>query len=255
VSANITARVITQPSVSGFSASPASIVQGQSSTLSWSGNAALYRVTDGTTTFNVGPRRSLVVRPSTDTTYTLRAEGPGGALPSPPTTTVMVAPHPARTLVYGPPGPGALQLVFDSCNSPCTLVTLKIVTSTAVQLRGVALDLPLDTTKVTFDASTFSTPLAGAVPKATLGSGALQDTLVLGIALKGTGTAPAQDLSLSSGAELARFTLALLSTGGSGTVFDGAALAASPASPYKAIIQSGSGRAANAIAVGKLEAQ
>lgn len=255
LSARITARVSAPPSVSGFSASPASIAQGQFSTLSWSGNAASYWVTDGMTTFNVGPRRSLVVRPSADTTYALHAKGLGGELPSPLTATVMVVPRPATTLVYYVPGPGVLQLVFDSCNTPCTLVTLKIVTTTAVQLRGVALDLPLDTTKVSFDASTFSTPLAGAVAKAARGSGSLQDTLALGIALKGTGTAPAQDVTLSSGDELARFTLALLPAGGSGTVFNGAMLAASPTSPYKALIQSASGRAANAIAVGTLEAQ
>jgi hypothetical protein len=212
-------------------------------------------VTDGTTTFNVGPRRSLVVRPQTSTTYTLNATGPGGVLALPPSILVSVNAQPATTsLVYTGPGAAPLQLVFNDCNSPCTAVTLKIVATSAVQLRGIALDLPLDTTKVSFDAASFSLgpALPGAVSKAALGSGALQDTLALGIALKGTGTAPAQDVTVSAGAELARFTLGLLPAGGPGMVFNGATPAASP---YKAILQSASGRVANAIAVGRLDAQ
>jgi len=255
LTAKMTARVVSPPSVSGFTASPNPVTQGQPTTLSWSGNASSYSVTDGTTTFNVGPRRSLVVRPQADTTYTLNAEGPGGVLPSPPHIVVSVNSRPTTTsLVYTGPGAGPLQLVFHDCNSPCTAVTLKIVATSAVQVRGIALDLPLDTTKVSFDVASFvlGPALSGAVSKAALGSGALQDTLALGIALKGTGTAPAQDVTVSAGAELARFTLALLSAGGPGTVFNGATPAASP---YKAMIQSASGRAANAIAVGKLDAQ
>jgi len=53
-------------------------VQGDSATLSWQGNAVNYSVSDGTSTFNVGPRRSLVVRPATNAAYTLQAVGPGG---------------------------------------------------------------------------------------------------------------------------------------------------------------------------------
>jgi len=255
VTAKITARVASPPSVTGFTANPNPVTQGQPTTLSWIGNASSYSVTDGTTTFNVGPRRSVVVRPQADTTYTLNATGPGGVPPIPPRILVKVNSQPTTTaLVYTAPGGGPLQLVFHGCNSPCTALTLKIVATSAVQLRGIALDLPLDTTKVSFDAASFGLgpALPGAVPKAALGSGPLQDTLALGIALKGTGTAPAQDVTVAAGAELARFTLVLVPTGGPGTVFSGATPAASP---YKAMIQSASGRAANAIAVGKLDAQ
>ncbi len=83
-----------------------------------------------------------------------------------------------------------------------------------------------------------------------MGRGPLQDVLVIGMALEGTGTAPAQDVTLNPGDELANFTLGLVSAGGSGTVFDGALLP--PA--YKSSMQSSSGRISSAIAVGKLDA-
>ena len=249
VTAPIVARVFTPPSVSSFLATPAAILQGESSTLSWSGNAVRYSVSDGTTTFDPGPRRSLVVRPAATTTYT------GGALATPPIATVTVTPRAGTTLSYAPPTAGALQLVADPCSAPCSAVTLKIKATAAIQLRGVALDLPLDPTKVGFNPSTFSTPISGALSKAALGSGSLRDTLVLGLALKGSGAAAASDLTLNPGDELARFTLTLSPAAGAGVVFDGAALAAQPASAFKAVLQRASGRVANAIAVGKLEAQ
>jgi hypothetical protein len=257
ITATIIARVYSPPSVSGFTSSPSSIVQGQASTLSWSGNAVSYSVRDGTanTSFEVGPRRSLVVHPAATTTYTLNARGPVGTLPlqDPPSTTVTVTPHAGTSLAYTPPLGGVLQLVADVCNSgSCRLL---ITANGPVQLRGAALNLPLDTTKVSFDPSTFSTPIPGAVAVARLGTGVLQNALVLGVALKGTGTAPAADLTLNDGQELARFTLLLTPAGGAGVVFDGATLAAQPASGFKAVVQNAAGRAPNAIAVGRLEAQ
>jgi hypothetical protein len=129
---------------------------------------------------------------------------------------------------------------------------LRITAEANVQLRGMALDLPLDVTKVRFDPASFVSSVAGAECKAKLGSSALQDTLVIGIALKGTGSAPAQDVTFNTGQDLASFKLTLLSAGGRGTVFNGASTAGTA---YKASIQSASGRTANAIAVGKLEAQ
>ena len=249
LTAKITARVARPPSVSNFVASPPAITQGASTRLSWSGDAVNYSVSDGTTTFNVGPRRSLVVRPAATTAYTLQAVGPGGKVTTPPLT-VTVDPHPATSLTYTAPSSGALQLVADAC-SPCGAVTLRIKATATVQLRGLAFNLPLDSTKVTFDG------MLGAGPawpdrfrKATMGRGPLQDVLVIGMALEGTGTAPAQDVTLNPGDELANFTLGLVSAGGSGTVFDGALLP--PA--YKSSMQSSSGRISSAIAVGKLDA-
>jgi len=255
------ARVRGTTSVSGFIATPADIAQGGFSTLSWSGNASRYTITDGTTgtILELGPRRSVVVRPSVSTTYTLTAVGPGGALANPPKTLVAVSQNPATGLKYDPPAAVApLELVADACVSPpCTSITFRIVATTLVQLRGAALNLPLDPTKVSFADTSFGlgSPLAPAVSKATLGSGALQDVLVLGIALKGSSTAPAQDVTLNAGDELAHFTLALLSGSGAGRAFDGASPAATAGSPFKASIQSASGRATNSIAVGTLKAE
>jgi hypothetical protein len=255
ITAPITARVLSPPSAGAFVASPASIVQGDSSTLSWTGNATSYTVSDGTTSFAVGPRRSLRVSPSATTTYTLHASALGRDLPTPLTATVAVDPYPGSSLSYTAPGGAALQLVADACNTPCTSVTLRIKASAAVALRGAALDLPLDATKVSFDPSSFSASLPGGVARATMGSGPLQEVLVVGIALQGSGTAPAPDATLNPGDELAAFSLTLRPAGGRGVVFDGFALAAGSAVAYKASIQRASGRAGNAIAVGKLEAQ
>jgi len=261
LTARMVARVRGPTSVGGFIATPPEILQGESSKLSWTGNATRYTITDGTTgaILDLGPRRSVVVRPSASTTYTLTATGPGGPLSSPRQTAVAVIRRPATGLKYDPPTAVApLELVADACVSPpCTSVTFKILATTAVQLRGAALNLPLDPTKVSFADASFGLgsriPAAGAaVSKATLGSGALQDVLVLGIALKGSSTAPAQDVTLNAGDELAHFTLALLSGSGAGPAFDGAVTAGSA---FKASIQSASGRAANSIAVGTLKAE
>jgi hypothetical protein len=261
IAGRMVARVRGPTSVSGFIATPPGILQGGSSTLSWNGNASRYTIADGTTgaILEVGPRRSVVVRPSVSTTYTLTAVGPGGALANPPKTLVAVSQNPATGLKYDPPTAVApLELVADACVSPpCTSVTFKILATTAVQLRGAALNLPLDPTKVSFADTSFGlgSPMAAAVSKATLGSGALQDVLVLGIALKGSSTAPAQDVTLNAGDELAHFSLALLSGSGAGRAFDGASPAATAGSPFKASIQSASGRATHSIAVGTLKAE
>jgi hypothetical protein len=264
--ARMTARVAPAPSVGDFIATPAQILQGQSSTLTWKGNAVSYSVAtaqgDGAPPpFFVGPQRSLVVRPQATTTYSLQAVGPlDGALPTPLTATVTVIPNPGATLAYHPPTPTAgqlLQLVADPCPAPCTTMTFHIVPSgPAVPLRGLAFNLPLDTTKVTFNRFATGARLSAADARATMGSGPLKDVLVVGIALRGSGTAPAADVSidplpLTPDAEVGRFVLQLVSAGGVGPVFDGSA----PLATYKASIQRASGRSAGAIAVGKLEAQ
>jgi hypothetical protein len=201
----------------------------------------------------VGPRGSLLVRPASNTTYTLQAVGPGGTSTAGPVT-VTVQAHPATSLTYGTPAAASLQLVADPCANPCTTVTLRIKPTATVQLRGLAFNLPLDTTKVSFGGFGVGSALANAVPKATMGSGPLRDVLVIGIAFTGTGTAVAQDAVLDPSNpavdEVAHFTLSLLSAGGAGTVFDGAA----PGVGYKAVVQNAAGRTYNAVAVSKLDA-
>jgi hypothetical protein len=257
--ARMTARVSIPPVVTDFAATPPSILQGDATTLSWKGNAVSYAVTaapaggGAATTFNVGPMRSLLVRPSVETTYTLNAVSSGGALANPPSVTVPVTARPGTNLVYTPPAPGTLQLVADACANPCASLTMRIVAAATTALRGVALNLPLDTTKASFVPGSFApgAPLAAAASAATMGNGVLHDVLVVGVALKGTGTAIAPDIALNPGDELAHFTLALVASAGQGTVFNGAASGLA----YKAVIQSSAGRTASAIAVGTLEAR
>jgi len=246
LTAKMAARVGVPPSISNFAVDKPSIVQGDFATLSWHGNAVSYSVSDGTTTFNLGPRLSLVVRPAATATYTLQAVGLGGTSTAGPVT-VTVTPQSATKLVYSAPPAAPLQLVADpGCTDPCTDLTLHIQASADVQLRGLAINLPLDTTKVSFTG--FVPTLPGAVSQAAMGSGPLQDTLVIGVALKGTGTAVAQDAALHSGDQVGSFTLRLLPAGGVGNVFDGAA----PAVGYKAIVQGAAGR--GTVAIGKLDA-
>jgi hypothetical protein len=253
VTSTITARVVLPPSVGTFSAAPTSIEQGDAALLSWTGTAASWSVSDDRGgVFNLGPRRSLLVRPAADTTYTLHGAGPGGPLSSQPAVKVSVTPHPASRLSYQPPSGGALQLLADACADPCAGITLRVRAASDVPLRGFALNLPLDLTKVSFDPATFVSSLAGAPARAALGKGPLAGTLVMAAALEGIGTAAATDVTLPAGAELLRFNLSLISAGGRGSVFSGAAPVANPV--YKALIQSASGRSANLLAVGSLDA-
>ena len=89
--------------------------------------------------------------------------------------------------------------------------------------------------------------------KAVLGTGALQNTLVFGAAIRGTGSAPAADVTIGAGGEVARFKLALVPAGGKGVVFDGATAAG--AANYVSRIQDAQGKTQNSIAIGKLEVQ
>jgi hypothetical protein len=213
--AKAVARVTPATAISSLTATPQSITQGDAVTLAWDGNATSWAV--GTT--QLGPLKSLVVRPAVNTTYTLHANGPGGS--DSRTVDVTVAPHAASTLTYAEPAASALPLKLTaiSCNG-VTACVLAVVAAQDTTLRGVAFDLPVDSTKFTVTAS--STSLTTTAFKVAVGTGPLQDTLVLGAALPGTGTAAAADVSFSANAEVARFTLTLQAAGGRGTVFDGA---------------------------------
>jgi hypothetical protein len=163
--------------------------------------------------------------------------------------TVTVTPRAGTTLVYTPPVVSGqkLKLIADACATPpCTSLTMRLVAAAATSLRGVAIDLPLDSTKVSLDPAAFASTLDAG--KAVLGAGPLRDTLVLGAGRKSSGSGPAPDLALAADQEVAHFVLALQAQGGQGPVFDGS-------TAFKAFIQSASGRTPGGIAVGKLEAQ
>ena len=242
---------VTQPvAIASFVATPSTILQGQSSTLSWDGNALGWFVTPGgAASITLGPAKSLVVRPSATTAYALTATGLGGTA-GPRSVTVTVTPRAGTRLVYTEPAVAAepLKLTAAACAAPCTALTLRLVATGATSLRGVAIDLPIDSTKVSLDAASFASALDAAAGKAVLGNGPLRDTLVLGAARAGTGSGPAADLAFVAGDEVAHFVLALQTQGGQGPVFDGA-------TAFKAFIQSASGRTPGGIAVGRLEAQ
>ncbi|HUJ27992.1 MAG TPA: hypothetical protein VLW85_18350, partial [Myxococcales bacterium] len=244
--AKAVARVAPATAIGSFTATPSSILQGDAVTLSWEGNASAWSVNDGTTTTPLGPLRSLVVRPASNTTYTLYANGPGGS--DSKTAQVTVTPQAGQSLSYTEPAPDsrALKLTAVSCSGGTTC-TLALVAQSPATLRGVAMNLPIDAIKVSVSASSVSLGAPTPAFKVALGSGPLSNTLVLGAALEGTGSAVAGDQSFASGSEIARFTLTLVPAGGRGPVFDGSAAGLS------SWLQS-SGRSADVIAVGKLDA-
>jgi hypothetical protein len=239
--------------ISSFTATPSSgVLQGDAVTLAWDGNATSWSVSDGSTTTQLGPLRSLVVRPASNTTYTLQATGPGGSdsrdLP------VAVTPQAGQSLAYTEPAASGQPLKLTAAVGPgcsATSCTLVLVARGDTSLRGVALNLPIDASKVSLDQSAANTNTSLGAPtpafKVALGSGPLVNTLVVGSALEGTGTAVAADQAFASGAEIARFTLALVPAGGRGPVFDGTAAG------LASWLQS-SARSADVIAVGKLDA-
>lgn len=247
VTAKAVARVVAAAHISSFTASPTSpINQGQQITLSWDGTATSWQLSDGTTTTNYGPLKTATVEPAQTTTYTLTAVGMGGNDTRP--LAINVTPMPGTTLVYTASSAAAtLNLLADACSTPCTSIIFRLKPATTVSLRGVALNIPLDAAKVSLDPATLGSFVTDTPPahKAVIGAptGPLKNTLVLGAALKGSGTAVAADVSPS---EVAHFTLTLVPAGGQGTVFNGTGVFSR--------IQSSSG-APSSIAVGTLVVQ
>jgi len=87
-----------KPVISSFNASPASIERGQSSTLGWSlENATSITIQPGIGTAQASGRRQ--VYPSSSTTYTLTAKGPGGTNEA---TTYVSVTAPAPTAAAAP---------------------------------------------------------------------------------------------------------------------------------------------------------
>ena len=259
-SARAVARVVQPVMVSSFTATPSSILQGDPATLSWGGTATSWAVSaNGGTPVNRGPLKNLVVRPASNTAYTLIATGPFGTLSPAPQVVVTVRPNPASTLTYTLPAASAKPLMLKaiSCSGSTTCV-LALVAQNATSLRGVAVDVPIDSTKVTLDPTklVLNTAVIADTPPAAdavIGSGPLHDTLVFAAARKGNGTATASDVQLNPGDEIAHFTIALASSAGRGPVFDGTTAAGNAA--ITSVIQSTAlGRVAGGVAVGKLDA-
>src|SRR4051812_20832945 len=164
------ARVLPPAVITSFKATPAAILQGETSTLTWDGTALSWRMGANGTTSNLGVAQSLLVRPAATTTYTLLGVG-AATVAGPETVTVQVTPRAGTTLQYtNPPAGGEkLRLVADACAAPCTALTLRLLAAAPVSLRGVAVDLPVDSTKAALDPATFASALDSG--KAVLGNG------------------------------------------------------------------------------------
>src|SRR5258708_15020802 len=117
-----------------------------------------------------------------------------------------------------------------SACSPCTHIPLQLVPAGTAPVRGVALNVPLDSSKVSMSGfaanSSLFAPDSPVAAKAVLGSGPLKDTLVIGAAKKGGCTSPvtcaaAADFTVMGTTELAHVVLTLVPAGGKGIVFDG----------------------------------
>ena len=249
VTATAVARVVALPQIT-FNASSTSINQGDKVILSWDGTATSWSLSDGTTATNYGPLKTATVEPAANVTYTLTGIGAIGSVSVTKSLSITVNPSQGTTLVYTAPTASAtLKLVVtDACPNPCTSMIFRLVPATPVSLRGVALNIPLDAARVSLGGpATFGTFVTGTTPaaKIVIGTGPLKNTLVLGAALKGSGTAPAGDVSPP---EVAHFTLTLNSTSGKGTVFDGTGA-------FLSIRSSASSPPPSSIAVGTLVVQ
>jgi hypothetical protein len=221
-------RVSQAPVISSFAADPAGVTQGQSVTLSWRGTATRWSVTDGTTTWSLGPLTSLVVTPAPPaTTYTLMASSATGTATQPLTVPVAAASATALTFTAGIPAAADAVALRLNAASTTSLVVLELVAAQALTARALALNLPLDAHKVTLDPASLSVNAAAIDPgspmaaRLALGTGRLANTLVLGIAARASGGVPAPDVTIAAGTVIARFSLGVAAAGGPGVVWDG----------------------------------
>jgi hypothetical protein len=219
------------PVISSFSASPASIAAGGSSTLSWSvGNATSLSIDQGVG--SVTGLTSIAVSPTIDTTYTLTATGPGGTATRSTSITVHA---PSLHVQYDDPpaGTGKLRLVRNAASTATHLVLDVQVGANGLTGFGIALTLPMDPAKVTFtpasglllnasvlDAGTSPTTAAATVPV----SGPLQKMLVVGVARKKQLVTDG-DVTLAPGAVVFSIAIDMNGTPAPGVIFTGSSLA------------------------------
>ena len=111
------------PVIGSFASSPASIVAGQSTTLSWSAVGATSFSINGT----VANGTSLTVSPTQNTVYTLTASNSAGSVIATTTVTVSPPPPPAPTLINSC-GPAVSPFVADEfvAGGDCTVVGLPL---------------------------------------------------------------------------------------------------------------------------------
>jgi len=225
--ATATVTVTRPPVISSFTAQPASIPTGRSSTLSWTvSNATSLSIDQGIG--DVTGRTTATVTPGADTTYTLRVAGPGGTA----TRSTAVSVHaPFLHLQYDDPdaGVGKLRLVRNPASTAAHLVLDVQVGANALTGFGVALTLPWEAAKVTFSSGTGlilnasvldpgSSPATAAATLPT--SGPLQNTLVIGVARKKLSTADG-DVPFAAGATVFSIGMDMNGTPAEGVIFTG----------------------------------
>ena len=224
--ATATVTVIRPPVISRFTAQPATIPTGRSSTLSWTVSNATSLSIDGVG--DVTGRTTATVAPGADTTYTLRVAGPGGTA----TRSTSVSVHaPFLHLQYDDPdaGVGKLRLVRNPASTAAHLVLDVQVGANALTGFGVALTLPWEAAKVTFSSGTGlilnasvldpgSSPATAAATLPT--SGPLQNTLVIGVARKKLSTADG-DVPFAAGATVFSIGMDMNGTPAEGVIFTG----------------------------------
>ena len=133
-----------KPVIASFTASPASIVRGQSSTLRWSVENAT-NITIQPSVGTVQTSGSRAVYPSSSTTYTLTAKGPGGTNEA---TTYVSVTAPATTAAA--PSPKSLQdllsstrdAFFDFDKSSLRTDAKSALTGDATELKEIFTDFP-----------------------------------------------------------------------------------------------------------------
>ena len=144
---------IPSPVISSFTASPSSIVNGASTTLSWSvTNATSLSINQGVGTVT---GNSISVSPNTTTTYTLTATNNGGNMTSSATVTVTAAPQPDSLTISNGNSPTSQTIVAGGSNVAFASIQLN-ATQSGENLRISTIPLTLavnSTANVTTDLS------------------------------------------------------------------------------------------------------
>lgn len=224
------------PTITSFAANPTSILPGGTSTLSWTvSNATTLSIDQGVGTVT---GTSKTVSPSATTTYTLTATNSSGSVTATATVSVGAA---GLRLDYADPSDATKKILLvrnASSTSNKLVLDVKVGTAAIPAAFGVALNLPLDHTKATFDPATGITvpgggPLQpGTGAGSTLGgkqavSGPLADFVTIGVARKKSLVADG-DVSLAANTVLFSISLDLVTSPdpANGDLFNGASLPA-----------------------------
>jgi peptidoglycan-associated lipoprotein len=144
----------TAPTVAQFSAEPSSIQRGQSATLRWevSGDVSNVAINQGVGT--VRSTGSQNVTPTSSTTYTLTATGPGGSVTSSATVSVVTPPPPAppptpmaapRATVEQRLGSDVQDAFFDYDKSELNAEARDALTRDAGSLKAILSEFPTAT--------------------------------------------------------------------------------------------------------------